>query len=132
MSITRVGIVGSGIMGAGIAEVAAATGHEVVLRSRRQEGERTHEVREEEGIGEATAGFDVEALGALHRRQCRDVIGILTAIEQDAGGPVGVEVVQLSRYPDGGETEGDPTQRHQCAEAPAGQGPPSNELLKPR
>ena len=38
MSITRVGIVGSGIMGSGIAEVAAATGHEVVLRSRSQEG----------------------------------------------------------------------------------------------
>lgn len=36
MSITRVGIVGSGIMGSGIAEVAAATGHEVVLRSRSQ------------------------------------------------------------------------------------------------
>ena len=38
MSIARVGIVGSGIMGAGVAEVAAATGHEVVLRSRSQEG----------------------------------------------------------------------------------------------
>ncbi len=38
MSITRVGIVGSGIMGSGIAEVAAATGHEVVLRSRTHEG----------------------------------------------------------------------------------------------
>ncbi len=37
MSIKRVGIVGSGIMGSGIAEVAARTGHEVVLRSRRQE-----------------------------------------------------------------------------------------------
>jgi len=36
MSITRVGIVGSGIMGSGIAEVAAANGHEVVLRSRSQ------------------------------------------------------------------------------------------------
>ncbi len=34
MSITRVGIVGSGIMGSGIVEVAAAAGHEVVLRSR--------------------------------------------------------------------------------------------------
>lgn len=33
---TRVGIVGSGIMGAGIAEVAAAHGHEVVVRSRSQ------------------------------------------------------------------------------------------------
>ena len=38
MSITRVGIVGSGIMGAGIAEVAAANGHEVVLRSRSTAG----------------------------------------------------------------------------------------------
>src|SRR4051812_7195297 len=37
MSIKRLGIVGSGIMGAGIAEVAAKTGHEVVLRSRKQE-----------------------------------------------------------------------------------------------
>ena len=38
MSIQRVGVVGSGIMGSGIAEVAAATGHEVVLRSRSQAG----------------------------------------------------------------------------------------------
>ena len=37
MSIARVGIVGSGIMGSGIAEVAAKAGHEVVLRSRKQE-----------------------------------------------------------------------------------------------
>jgi 3-hydroxybutyryl-CoA dehydrogenase len=37
MTIKRVGIVGSGIMGSGIAEVAAKTGHDVVLRSRKQE-----------------------------------------------------------------------------------------------
>ncbi len=36
MSITRVGIVGSGIMGSGIAETAAGSGFEVVLRSRSQ------------------------------------------------------------------------------------------------
>jgi 3-hydroxybutyryl-CoA dehydrogenase len=36
MSIKRVGIVGSGIMGAGIAETAAVHGFEVVLRSRSQ------------------------------------------------------------------------------------------------
>ncbi|HEX9969976.1 MAG TPA: 3-hydroxybutyryl-CoA dehydrogenase [Acidimicrobiales bacterium] len=36
MTIKRVGIVGSGIMGSGIAETAAKTGHEVVLRSRQQ------------------------------------------------------------------------------------------------
>jgi len=37
MTVKRVGIVGSGIMGAGIAETAAKAGFEVVLRSRRQE-----------------------------------------------------------------------------------------------
>jgi len=37
MTVKRVGIVGSGIMGSGIAEIAAKTGHEVVLRSRHQE-----------------------------------------------------------------------------------------------
>ena len=37
VAINRVGIVGSGIMGSGIAECAASTGHEVVLRSRKQE-----------------------------------------------------------------------------------------------
>jgi len=37
-TVKRVGILGSGIMGAGIAEVAAACGHEVVLRSRTEAG----------------------------------------------------------------------------------------------
>ena len=37
MAIERVGIVGSGIMGSGIAEVAAKAGATVVLRSRKQE-----------------------------------------------------------------------------------------------
>lgn len=37
MAIKNVGIIGSGIMGAGIAEVAAKAGHEVVLRSRKQD-----------------------------------------------------------------------------------------------
>ena len=37
MSIHKVGIIGSGIMGSGIAEVAAKAGHQVVLRSRKQE-----------------------------------------------------------------------------------------------
>ncbi|MEQ1785972.1 MAG: 3-hydroxybutyryl-CoA dehydrogenase [Acidimicrobiales bacterium] len=36
MSITTLGIVGSGIMGSGIAEVAAKSGIEVILRSRQQ------------------------------------------------------------------------------------------------
>jgi 3-hydroxybutyryl-CoA dehydrogenase len=37
MATKSVGIVGSGIMGSGIAEVAAKAGHDVVLRSRKQE-----------------------------------------------------------------------------------------------
>ena len=37
MTIKRVGIVGSGIMGSGVAECAAKNGFEVVLRSRKQE-----------------------------------------------------------------------------------------------
>jgi 3-hydroxybutyryl-CoA dehydrogenase len=36
MTITKVGVVGSGIMGSGIAQVAAQSGYEVVLRSRSQ------------------------------------------------------------------------------------------------
>jgi 3-hydroxybutyryl-CoA dehydrogenase len=36
MAVASVGILGSGIMGSGIAEVAAATGHRVVVRSRSQ------------------------------------------------------------------------------------------------
>jgi len=36
MTVKRLGIVGSGIMGAGIAECAAKNGHEVILRSRQQ------------------------------------------------------------------------------------------------
>jgi len=38
MNIKRVGIVGSGTMGSGIAEVACKNGYEVVLRSRSQQG----------------------------------------------------------------------------------------------
>jgi len=38
MAMKRIGVVGSGIMGAGVAEVAAASGFEVVLRSRTREG----------------------------------------------------------------------------------------------
>lgn len=38
MTTKRIGVVGSGIMGAGVAEVAAASGYEVVLRSRTRAG----------------------------------------------------------------------------------------------
>jgi 3-hydroxybutyryl-CoA dehydrogenase len=38
VTVTRVGVVGSGIMGAGVAEVAAKAGFDVVVRSRTKEG----------------------------------------------------------------------------------------------
>src|SRR5579875_751718 len=42
MTVKRVGVVGSGVMGTGIAEVVASAGHDVVLRSRdRASAERT-------------------------------------------------------------------------------------------
>ncbi|HEX4081592.1 MAG TPA: 3-hydroxybutyryl-CoA dehydrogenase, partial [Acidimicrobiales bacterium] len=80
MTVTRVGIVGSGIMGSGIAEVAAATGHQVVLRSRSQssadatvvrlekslarqveKGKRTEEEREQI-LDRVTTATDLDAL----------------------------------------------------------------------
>ncbi len=79
-TITRVGIVGSGIMGAGIAEVAAKSGYEVVLRSRKQDsadamvagltkslakqverGKLTEEVRDEV-LGRVSATTDLAAM----------------------------------------------------------------------
>jgi 3-hydroxybutyryl-CoA dehydrogenase len=38
MSFEKIGVVGSGIMGSGVAEVCAATGAEVIVRARTQEG----------------------------------------------------------------------------------------------
>jgi 3-hydroxybutyryl-CoA dehydrogenase len=51
MAIDRVGIIGSGIMGSGIAEVAAKAGHTVVLRSRKQESADDMVTRLEKSLG---------------------------------------------------------------------------------
>jgi 3-hydroxybutyryl-CoA dehydrogenase len=51
MAIERVGIIGSGIMGSGIAEVAAKTGHTVVLRSRKQESADDMVAKLEKSLG---------------------------------------------------------------------------------
>ena len=83
MTVKRVGIVGSGIMGSGIAEVAAASGHEVVLRSRSQntadamvaglekslarqvdKGKRTEEERDQI-LGRVTATTDLQELAGM-------------------------------------------------------------------
>ena len=80
MSITRVGIVGSGIMGSGIAETAAVNGFEVVLRSRSQstadatiaalekslnrqvQKEKLTEAQRDEALGRVTGTSDLSAL----------------------------------------------------------------------
>jgi len=51
MAIERVGIIGSGIMGSGIAEVAARAGHQVVLRSRSAETAADMVTRLEKSLG---------------------------------------------------------------------------------
>jgi 3-hydroxybutyryl-CoA dehydrogenase len=51
MAIERVGIIGSGILGSGIAEVAAKSGHTVVLRSRKQETADDMVTRLEKSLG---------------------------------------------------------------------------------
>ncbi|MEX2626698.1 MAG: 3-hydroxybutyryl-CoA dehydrogenase [Ilumatobacteraceae bacterium] len=48
--VPKVGIVGSGIMGAGLAEVAARAGHDVVVRSRTPEGAAAVRVGLEAGL----------------------------------------------------------------------------------
>jgi 3-hydroxybutyryl-CoA dehydrogenase len=58
VTIKRVGVVGSGIMGSGVAEVAAAAGFEVVLRSRSQAG-----------ADAMLAGFDASLARQLKRER---------------------------------------------------------------
>ena len=86
MTITKVGIVGSGIMGSGIAQVAAQSGFEVVLRSRRQETADAMVASMEKALGklvdkgrmeaedrDATLGR-VEAVSDLHHLADCDLV----------------------------------------------------------
>src|SRR4051794_40037646 len=78
--VRRVGIVGAGIMGAGVAEVAAKSGHEVILRSRSQ----------------ATADATVAALDASLTRQVAK--GKLEDAEREAAlarGPATADLADL-------------------------------------
>jgi 3-hydroxybutyryl-CoA dehydrogenase len=73
MTVKRVGIVGSGIMGSGVAETAAKSGHEVVLRSRRQESADAMVAALEKGLGK-----QVEK-GKLSEDDRRATLGRVTA-----------------------------------------------------
>lgn len=73
MSIKRVGIVGSGIMGSGIAEVAARSGHEVVLRSR-----QLHTAEATVAAMEKSLSRQVEK-GRLEQTECDATLARVTA-----------------------------------------------------
>ena len=86
MGISRLGIVGSGIMGSGIAEVAAKAGVEVVLRSRKQEtadamlasldkslGKQVEKGRLEDTVAKEVLGR-VSATSDLHALQDCDLV----------------------------------------------------------
>jgi 3-hydroxybutyryl-CoA dehydrogenase len=64
MTIKRLGIVGSGIMGSGIAECAAVSGYEVVLRSRQQSSADAMLASLEKSLGKAV---DKERMTAADR-----------------------------------------------------------------
>ena len=72
-NISTVGILGSGIMGAGLVEVAARSGRAVVLRSRTQEGA-------DAAIAKLTAGLDRQVdKGRLDTAEREAIVGRITA-----------------------------------------------------
>ena len=95
MTIKRVGIVGSGIMGSGIAEVAAKAGHEVVLRSRKQETADAMVAALEKSLDQAGRAGQARArptptptLGAGHRHRrprttCADCDLVIESVVED-------------------------------------------------
>ena len=95
MSIKRVGIIGSGIMGAGIAEVAAANGHDVVLRSRSQDGADAMVAGPRQVAGQAggegqahrrRGGGDQGRVGATtHLGELVDVDLVIESVVEDLG-----------------------------------------------
>ena len=90
MAIKRVGIVGSGIMGAGVAEVAAKAGHEVVLRSRKQETADRMLAALEKSLGKQVERGKLEEADAketLSRVTATAHLGDLANCEWDEDGP---------------------------------------------
>jgi 3-hydroxybutyryl-CoA dehydrogenase len=75
MTIERVGILGSGIMGSGIAEVAAKAGHQVVLRSRKQDTADAMRAALEKSL---TKQVDK---GRLEAAEATEVLGRVTATD---------------------------------------------------
>ena len=84
MTVKRVGIVGSGIMGSGIAECAAKNGYEVVLRSRRQESADAMLAGLEKSLGKQVEKgklSDEDRQGTLSRVTATSDLGELAACD---------------------------------------------------
>src|SRR5205807_3172809 len=84
MTVKRVGIVGSGIMGSGIAECAAKNGYEVVLRSRRQESADATLAGLEKSLGKQVEKgklSDEDRQGTLSRVTATSDLGELAACD---------------------------------------------------
>jgi 3-hydroxybutyryl-CoA dehydrogenase len=82
MTIKRVGVVGSGIMGSGVAEVAAKSGFEVVLRSRSQSGADAMVAGLEQSLARQVAKSRIPETEA---NDVRDRVSAVTALEALAG-----------------------------------------------
>ncbi|MBK6440443.1 MAG: NAD(P)-binding domain-containing protein [Candidatus Microthrix sp.] len=72
---TRVGIIGSGIMGSGIAEVASRAGYEVVLRSRKQESADATLAKMDSSLARAVSK------GRLSEEEHAAILGRVTATD---------------------------------------------------
>jgi 3-hydroxybutyryl-CoA dehydrogenase len=93
MSIERVGIIGSGIMGSGIAEVAAASGYEVVLRSRSQasadamvaglQKSLAKQVEKGKRTEEEAAEIAARVKGTTHLGELADVDLVIESVVED-------------------------------------------------
>jgi 3-hydroxybutyryl-CoA dehydrogenase len=79
MAIKRIGVVGSGIMGAGVAEVAAASRFEVVLRSRSRDGADAMLERLDASLARQVKKGRIEATTAA---EVRARVSAVTAIDE--------------------------------------------------
>jgi 3-hydroxybutyryl-CoA dehydrogenase len=80
----RIGIVGSGIMGAGIAQVATTSGHEVVLRSRKQDAALATQARLEKDLAKLVGKGRLSAEArdeAMSRFSATDDLGELSGCD---------------------------------------------------
>ena len=98
MTIKSVGILGSGIMGSGIAEVAAKTGHTVILRSRKQESADAMVAALEKSL---TKQVERGKLAEEEMRHFREVYAVLldrgVRLGRDPGDPYARALFKLLR-----------------------------------